>query len=816
MGVNIQRQKVPDRLIGNCATVLHCYNPIDPFDREMFKCANGLTLRDLAPVTDLPVACVIENEYIHPADWEFVEPTEGDHVRFMILPQGGGGSGNSLQTVLGIVLIVVGIIADFNPQLIAAGIGLLASGLIPVPDTVPISTPKIGQETSPTYSINLAGNTARLGQAIPVPYGRHIIIPDFAANPYNEFDSANNQTYHALFCFGLADKTVVEAVTIDDTVLEHFIDVQTQYVGPGFDPVLTLIDPAVVNAPEVSNAELNFGQYVGPFASSGAGLLTHKIAIDIVCPKGLYFADDNGDLTSKTVSWLVEARPINDAGAVAGIWFALGFESLTAAQSNPVRRSYNYEVTPGRYEIRVQRQDVRDESARAAHDLVWSGLRSYLQVDTPLEPNANYLAVKIKATNQLSGLSQRKFAIIQRRMLPTWNPIGGWSPEVETRNIAWALADVLRNPIYGSNYPDSRIDLETLYGLSQVWEARGDTFNGVFDERITIWEALTRIARCGRARPVMRGNVITFVRDEPQVLEAALFNMRNIKRGSFNVSYKIPDNEDPDGLILEYFNEVTWSTDFITMPLPTVTGDPLRPARTSFKGITNKKQAQRECAYTVADMAYRPNTVNFVTEMEGYLPALGDLVAVAHDLGGVGISGDIESWDGSQAVCSEDLAWGIGNHYALLADKYGDAHGPYHVVPGSLPRSMLFVDAPDFTPYTGTEYERTRFSMGLGTAYAKQCRILGLFPAEDDSVGISVVVEDDRVHTADQPYIGDGNIGGGGIGGAGGGTRVAHYAPSGIPRYNAASDAQRVRYGFYTKADRTVGTINDDGYVYDN
>lgn len=817
MRVVTERPRLPDNVMAlHGPTIVHAYNVLDASDREVFTGQQGLSLSALAPVTPLPTICLLNGECIHPDDWNYIDLESTDHVRYITLPQGGGGSGNSLMQVLGVVLIVAGVLMSGNPYLIAGGIGLLMSGLLPPPPTLPIASPSASLEQSPTYNIALAGNSARLGQAIPVLYGRHIIAPDFAANSYTEYDAAGDQFYYALFSFGAGAAMTVESVMIDDTVIEHFVDVQTQFIGPGFSPTLTLMDPAVVNAPEVAAQELVYGQYVGPFASSGSGLKAYKIGIDIICPRGLYFAADDGTLTAKTVSWLVEIRPINDSGAVAGIWSSLGIESLTLASNTAVRRTYTYTVTPGRYEVRLQRQEEKDTNARAAHEITWSGLRSYIEVDTPLEASANYLAVKIKATNQLSGLSQRKFSLIIRRKLPTWSPGGGWTAPVETRSIAWAMADVLRNADYGGLFDDTRIDLQSLYDLDLIWADRGDYFNGIFDQRTTIWEALTRIARCGRAKPILRGNVITFIRDQVQDLPVALFNMRNIRKGSFNLGYRTPKEDDPDGIVLEYFDEKTWASGYVTQALPGVVGEPIQPARISLKGITNLKQAQRETAYMVADGVYRPTTVSFTTELEGFLPATGDLIAVSHDVAGWGVSGEIEQYSYPYVICTESPVWSVGNNYAILIDEFGDVYGPFLVTPGVKPRSMVFAVALGMTPHTGTDRERTRFAMGPASAYAKFCRVTSITPASDDSIQIAAVVEDNRVHTADTPYAGDGRTTGAGGGGGGGGSgeRVARYAPDGLSNYNAASDLQRDSYGYYTDDDRTVGTTNDPGYVY--
>lgn len=804
-------------------TVVHAHNVLDPTRRRVFRSIGGETLRDLQPETDQATLCVYNGDYVLPEDLDWV-PTYDDHVTYIVLPKGNQGS----QAIVGAILIVVGFVVPGAQALIYVGAGLLVSGLLPAPNFAPL-TDNNTSSPSPTYSVQLSGNSARVGQAIPVVYGRHLIVPDFASQPYTEYDSTGDQFYYALMCLGQLDKFTLESIAIDDTELSHFQEIEYQLVGPDYSVPLSLVNPSVVNAVEVANQDLlrsvpyfwdgvgppspPAALYVGPFSACGPGLRAVAIGIDIVCPKGLYQADaSTGALGLKSASWFVEARSITDRGAIAGDWFLLGAETLSGETNTPIRRTYTYTVPAGRYEVRLSRQDVRDENIRAGHDVQWAGMRAYLNAPAPLEPSATFLAVKIRATSQLSGLSQRKITAIIRRWLPTWDPDTGWSDPVETQSIAWAAADILRNSDYGGQVPDLQIDLQSLFELEQTWADRGDTFNAVFDKRVTVWSALTTVLRAGRARPIMRGSVFTFVRDEAQELPAALFSMRNIVKGSFSFDYALLSDDATDGLVLEYFDEETWAPAYVTVPVPGVV-EPINPARMAIMGITNFDQAEREANYIVGDAVYRRASVSFSTELEGYLPAYGDLIAVSHSISGWGISGDVVTWDGSLMTTTESLNWSVGDNYAILVGGQGDVFGPYKVVPGTQPRSMQFIDIPDADAeiYVGTERERTRFAMGPANTYARMCRVVGIYPKGGDSVEIRAVIEDNRVHEAD-----GGSTGGGGGGGGSGEGRLGRYAPDGIPNYDAATDVQQAAYGFYSNTDLTVGSSHDEGYVYAN
>ncbi len=220
-------------------------------------------------------------------------------------------------------------------------------------------------------------------------------------------------------------------------------------------------------------------------------------------PRGLYYAADDGSLEARTVTWEVEARAVDDDGAATGGWIAVASESVTAAENTPQRRSYRYSLDAGRYEVRVGRTNDKSGDARAGHVIHWGGLKAFLE-DAPAFGAVTLLAVRMRATDNLSQRSARMINCIVTRKLPVWDPEAGWSEPRATRSLASAFADAARSR-YGAGLDDARIDLAALHALDAVWQSRGDRFDAVFDQGLTVWEALTRIARCGRALPFLQG-----------------------------------------------------------------------------------------------------------------------------------------------------------------------------------------------------------------------------------------------------------------------------------------------------------------------
>jgi hypothetical protein len=697
---------------------------------------------------------------------------EGDIVTVIRWPMGGGGGGgggkNPLRTVLTIAVLVAAIYlgpmaavamgytaTGTAAAMATAGIAMVGSVLIntvipaPKPSMPSLNWGGSGAipAASPTYSLQAQGNQARLGQPIPVIYGRHLIYPDLAAEPYQDYVGGEQYLYQ-LHVIGQGEYAV-EQIRIEDTPIASFEEVQTEIVLPG-SPV-TLFEPDVITAAEIAGQELvapnlvasGDDGYIGPFTANPVDTSAGALGIDVVMPRGLYYANDGGSLDTRTVQWQVEARAIDADGEPLAGWSVLATESHSAATNTAIRLSFRYAVPPGRYEVRLKRLDTKDTAERAGHEIRWGALRAYL-TGQPDFGAVTLLAVKMRATDNLSQRSSRMINVIATRKLPVWSADGGWSAPQPTRSIAWAFADACKAQ-YGGKLADARIDLAALTTLDAIWTTRGDTFDAVFDTSMTVWEALSRIARCGRAVPIQQGGIVRIIRDQPQTMPVALFGPRNIVKGSFKIKYVMPGEDTADAVTVEYFSSRTWKPDETTAKLPDSQGD--NPAKVNLFGCTAKDHAQREGLYIAANNRFRRRLVTFRTELEGMIPTYGDLVAITHDMPRWGQGGEVIGHQGDLLALSEPVEWTEGaTHYLALRRRDGGLAGPYRVqaVPGD-PTLVRVLDPLTVTPYVGGSEERTYFSFGPGQAWAQTARILAIRPRVEQ-VEITAVAEDSRVH----------------------------------------------------------------------
>lgn len=706
----------------------------------------------------------------------------------------------------------VGLTAAQAGALVFAAGSALINAVIPPPKAPSNLAAAALAAPSPTYNLQAQGNLARLDAAIPVQYGRLAGYPDLAAQPYQEF-AGNEQYIYQLLCLGQGEYDI-EALRIEDTPVSNFDDITYEVVPPGgtvsLFPASVVTSAEVAGAEIIGSASGTYSQagttltvtltahalslgravvldfttgtapdgeytvasaptpdtftvvmpaaatrsgnvsvtrYIGGFNAAGAGTVATAIGLDFVAPRGLYvYNTSTGAVGSISVTVEIGLRPIDAAGAPAGGWVVFT-ETFTDSSTTPQRYSRRYDVSPGRYQVRVRRTNAKSTATTAGHELAWAGLRSYLQGSNAFG-DVTLIAMRMRASNNLSGLASRKVNVIATRKLPLWDG-SAWSAPQTTRNPAWALADACRNPGYGAGLADARIDLDALASLAEVWDGRGDSFDGRFDNAVSLWEALSKIAASGRARAFMQGGIVRVVRDQPQEMPVALFSPANILRGSLSIDYAVASDSTPDSVDVGYFDETQWAPQRLVVTVPG--GSSARPAKLELFGVTRRDQAWREGMYHAASNARRRRTISFSTELDGLIPSLGDLIAVAHDMPAWGQSADAVTWTVASRtlVLSEPMSWGAGAHYAALRGRDGRVSGPWPVTRGADDKTLVFTLAPDITPDTGAARERSRVSFGPAQAWAQRAIVTAVRPSGDGSVQIECVNDDPSVHTAE-------------------------------------------------------------------
>lgn len=723
----------------------------------------GTRICDLVPPATAGAMVALDGRWLLRADWgHTLQP--GQHLDVHLLPAGGNDGRKALRFVLQVAAFFVlgpsgaAGLSGWQSAAAIAATNLAINALLPMQAG---QLPGSATAGSPTYNTNLSGNRAALDEPIPVLYGRNRTFPPFAAEPYTQYDNtSNDQFFHALLCLGLGE-FAIESLSIDDTRLDNFDEVEYTVLAPGEAP--TLVNAAIVTAPEVADLPINAGRATPAITACRGGLEATDIEVDIVFLGGLGDATGSS-VTDYSVTVRVDWRPVDDWGVPLEPWATLGTEVITAASTEPVRRTFSYSLGGSyRPEVRLVRTTPRDDDPLIRNDASWTGLRAVLDATASLAAQATHVEIRMRATEQLNGLTQRRLAVISRRKVKTWSPDTGWSASAtETRSIAWALCDKLRSTVYGNGLPDARIDLQSFHDLDATWTERQDHLDIVFDTTTDSDEADQLMARAGRARCVWRNGVRTIVRDEPQAIPAAAYTGRDIVPGSVNLRYLTDVAKIPDAVAVQYLSHRTWEWASVTCKAPGVV-TPANPEYMRLLGVTGSKQAEREGLYEAAARAKRRKFASFTTELQGLLPSYGSSVVVSLPLRAWSQHGDVVSYDPAtrEMVLTEPPEWSVGeDHYITLVRPNGQPTDGIRVTEGGDAYTVVLDEAPDFDPITDdSDRERTRWIFGATTAHRREMLVLGITPQsmrEEDGamlVDVLTVNDDDAIHTADSALL---------------------------------------------------------------
>jgi len=520
----------------------------------------------------------------------------------------------------------------------------------------------------------------------------------------------------------------------------------------------------------------------GPFIACPPRRTVSTIGVDLTLPAGLYKLNTStGALDPLTIQWQFQCQEIDDNGDPLGDWqvsdtrtadsttsalssssgaavFLGGGYTYEAERSTAITFSFRIDMPyDARWQIKAQRLDDKQLLGSVGHDLQWDGLRGFLESEHAYG-DCTLIAIEMTAdrTNSINGTSSRQIAVTGTRMLPTWDG-AAWTATTQTRSIAWAVADILKNTIYGGKLDDVNYDLDALAALDAIWTARGDTFDFYASSNVTLWSALGVALRAGRAVPYHQYGLVRFHRDQPQTIPVMLFSSENIIKGTFTMQFILPSPEDEtDSIQVNFLNEDTWINDIQTFPKAGVV-DPQTPSINQYDGVVQSEQIAREGDYLIAADRYRRVLLSFDTELEGLIASRGDLILVHHDMPRWGQSTRVYDYDaGTKTV----TLWGRldfsagGTWFAYFRDRRGRASASVQIASYALADENLVITLtaaptyPDTTTFdmTATLSEPLHMVVGVAEQIPRQAIFLGAVPRSGKTVSITAVLEDSRVH----------------------------------------------------------------------
>lgn len=316
-------------------------NPFDPLhNREFKEVPRGLSLKHCIDLVRNPldgcyyVAAVNGQLVPEDADYSLIYP-EGNVV-LCASPQGGGDGKNPFRLILQVIVLIVSVVvavaapfgapawwtgaagamgistttatAAFNAALgamVAITGNILIGALLPY--SAGMMNDTTGAEQSSTYSWQAGENSNREGVVWPVLYGTARIVPPIIGK-YIEV-VGDKQYYNILYA--IADHSIT---SIDETSVRLNDNAVTKGVD-GIDWEYRLGDvdqPVIQYFNDTRTLKASGAKLTTEWTTIDAdGTQTEGLGIAIGFPRGLFYANDQGQLTTYTVNIHIEYKEEN-------------------------------------------------------------------------------------------------------------------------------------------------------------------------------------------------------------------------------------------------------------------------------------------------------------------------------------------------------------------------------------------------------------------------------------------------------------------------------------------------------------------------
>lgn len=626
--------------------------------------------------------------------WRFVRPKPGCIVSVSVAPRGGGGFLRVLAQVA-IAALAISVIMAFPVAgpFIAIGItiggGLLVNMLLPPP--MPKLSKSYGNDPQ-TYAITNQRNQARPWSKVPFVCGSFKVTPAYGAMPYREV-SGGDIFWRALFAIGHGPLQF-SAFSIGQTAVENFTGVEIEYRrgywsmpnqggwnaasgsfpsnAPAFGDTWTCTTSGTVggrfypagqtityNGDEASSihawdmdqdkpfslfpsdvhedslaAKVPYGQPQTRTTQIGAD----EVGIELIFERGLVHIQNSppGKRSDATMVVQIQQSPTG-----ADNWATVMQTTITGRQTSPLYWGWRWKTTDfgaqdpdKQYDIRVHNMSGDRDEDRNFGNFTWYAIRTFTMENPVPVSGIALVAMRVKASGQLSGTLD-EFNCIAHSMCQDWDAFSAtWRWRI-TSSPAALFRHILQHPKRQRPIPDEQIDLSRLAYWDGVTRPANRNFNGVFDAKGSLYDALTEVCRIGRAVPSLRSLRYSVIIDEPKTAPVRMFTPANSWDYQGEMSYAAVPNAYRVGYVdksRDYdVQEVMVYDDGYTA------ANAITTELVQWIGVDNKDQAWKEGRFHLAQQRLRREIHKITTDFEHLCCERGDLVALQYDTIAVGL-----------------------------------------------------------------------------------------------------------------------------------------------------------------------------------
>ncbi|SDU26526.1 host specificity factor TipJ family phage tail protein [Desulfobacula phenolica] len=619
--------------------------------------------------------------------------------------------------------------ATYIGAMVAIGYGMqkLASALGPDP----VSSSDSSSTTHYTWG-NPQQTTAE-GVNIPYLFGTNKVYGQII-NQFVTFDG-DKETLNVLM--GICDHEVdsITDVRISDQPYIYYKDVTvyTDRIGaltdepiPGFSEIVGQNDVGIKLVKDVQVTQQTDGTAV------------EKLNIIITAPSGLYYSNDSGGFDSRSATFTVEYKAIDDTE-----YIVYSTETMSGATTETQRSIITIDdLTPGQYEVRITRTNESVDSYRGNSDIYFTCLQEIIKYELSYPGLAKY-AVQALATDQLSGSVPTFSCLATRSMLYIYDEDNETWGYKRATDPAWICYYLL---VEYAGIDKDRLIWDDFKAWSDYCsEAVDDEYRFIVNTIIyegNFWEQIQKVARMGHAVIIRRGSYYGVFVDKEDDIESHLFTMGNIIEGSFSIQY-LPKKDRADAIEIQYTDpDRDYTTQIVTVYSDSyINGDDVaQKTSVTIEAAIPQAQAVREGVFRINSNKYLVRTITFDAFVDSFGCVIGDVFLFQHEIlnfensntSGRIISADNDDGAGSPYVkLDQEVEIKTGIAYRILV-RLVNASGQEEYIEKIVNNAAGTTDTLSLTSaWTTVPDDQAVFVFGTADTYKKPYRIVSIDRKDD-------------------------------------------------------------------------------------
>lgn len=688
------------------------------------------TLADYFPLVEShPIVVSVSGRIVPREQFHVTYLDKTDNVVICPVPEGGGDGKNvlamaamiavavaapvlagAMNGVMGLTTVTAGALTTTG-MAVSAGFAMAGSLLV---STIfaPAKPTSTASSTSSSYGIDGAKNTSVEGIPVPVCYGKFRTAGNILGM-YTTNDADDSQTLYMLISAGEGPIGAITDIEINDNPLSDFHDVEVQTrlglanqaVIPWFNDSITPVNKAqklttdwfyATTTGAVDKLRLDFTapSGLGEIDTKNGSTRSHSVDLEIEYRKvgatawsalpvvtdiaswqtaafddGSWRGADGAIDDAATRAYLDSAGPVIDDGngnlSARYPVYSNGV-TISGAKRSAVRRSYtSQQLDAGSYEVRVRRVTAKSTADNVIDDVYLTDVNE-ITLDDMTYPYTGLVALKIKMTDQLSGLPNVSF-VHGGKTVSVYDG-KNWSVDAST-NPAWIVWDILTNTRYGGAMPAARLDLVAFKEFADYCDEEGMTWNGPIDAETNVWDACQMVLRVGHSQLVPSGTRYTVVTEKPAA-PVMMFSVANMIEGSYKETWlgTADRANEIDVTFFDKTDKYKQRTIKVYDPVAFSSGAPQRNSAVTLYGVVDYETAYKEAQFQLNLNHYILKTVTFGASLEAIACRVGDLIYVQSDLTDWAQAGRFNAGSTTSVMkLDRPVTMAAGKSYNLLA-----------------------------------------------------------------------------------------------------------------------------------------------------